>query len=44
MKKALQNLVINHWYLKNQFNKRLIYDENEQQLQIYDETLENHII
>ena len=30
MKKALQNLVINHWYLENQFNKRLIYNENEQ--------------
>ena len=42
--KALQNLVINHWYLENQFNKRLIYNENEQQLQIHDETLKNHII
>ena len=36
--------MINHWYLINQFNKRLIYDEDEQQLQIHDETLESHII
>ena len=42
--KALQNLVINCWYLINQFNKSLVYDENEQQLQICDEMLESHII
>ena len=42
--KALQNLMINHWYLKNQFNKWLIYNKNEQQLQIHNETLKNHII
>ena len=36
--------MINCWYLENQFNKRLIYNENEQQLQIHNETLRNHII
>ena len=44
IKKTLQNLVINCWYLENQFDKKLIYDENEQQLQIYDEMLKNCVI
>ena len=42
--KALQNLMISCWYLINQFNKSLIYDENEQQLQICDETLKSCVI
>ena len=42
--KALQNLMINCWYLINQFNKSLIYNENEQQLQICDEMLKSCII
>ena len=42
--KALQKLVISRWYLINQFDKRLVYDEDEQQLQIPDGTLRSRVI